>query len=87
MKPEWMSLAFLRIGWLNAIVGEARLKKPPHKTPTRGGKSNRAFIIFYIGKFHTIITQYAIRYFCFIYIGKNVIHLRGKGGICFGLYK
>ncbi len=35
MKPEWMSLAFLRIGWLNAVVGEARLKKPPHKTPTR----------------------------------------------------
>jgi hypothetical protein len=32
MKPEWMSLAFLHIAWLNAVVGEARLKKPPHET-------------------------------------------------------
>ncbi len=33
MKPEKMSLAFLHIGWLSAVVGEARLQKPLHKTP------------------------------------------------------
>ncbi len=34
MKPEWMSLAFLHIGWLSAVVGEARLqsKRTKHAT-------------------------------------------------------
>ncbi len=33
-----MSVAFLRIGWLSAVVGEAWLQKPPYKTPTTGSK-------------------------------------------------
>jgi hypothetical protein len=41
MKLEWISLTFLRIGWLNAVVGEAWLQKPPHKTPTTGSKSGK----------------------------------------------
>ena len=35
MKPVWMSLAFLRIGWPGAIVGEARLQKPHTKHQQR----------------------------------------------------
>ncbi len=28
--------SLLSIGWLSAVVGEAWLQKPPHKTPTTG---------------------------------------------------
>ncbi len=39
-----MSLSFLHIGWLNAVVGEARLKKPTHKTPTTALKKMIFFL-------------------------------------------
>jgi hypothetical protein len=41
-----MSVAFLRIGWLSAVVGEAWLQKPPHKTPTTGVKINADYKAF-----------------------------------------
>ena len=32
MKPIWMNLAFLHIGWPNAVVGEARLQSHTQNT-------------------------------------------------------